>query len=55
MGDALMGNAMVGEKSRLDIARMTVPGDSPIARAIQRRQWEITHSEEVVVTHDSMI
>jgi hypothetical protein len=55
MSDALMGDAMVGEKSWLDIARMTTPGDSPIARAIRRRQWEITHSEEVVVTHDSMI
>jgi hypothetical protein len=56
MGDALMGDATVGgDESWLDIAHMTVSGDSPLAHAIRRRHWEIAHPEETVATHDSMI
>jgi hypothetical protein len=56
MGDALMGDAtVVGDKSWLDIEHMTVSSDSSLAKAIRRRRWEITHPEETVATHDSMI
>jgi hypothetical protein len=56
MNDALLGDATAGgDRTRLDIAHLTVSGDSPLANAIRRRHWEIAHPEETVVTHDSMI
>jgi hypothetical protein len=56
MGEIIMEDAVMFEdKSWLDIVYTTAAGDSPLAHAIRRRQWEIAHPEETVATHDSMI
>jgi hypothetical protein len=55
IGEVLVGGAAAEDTFSPDIISTNAVGDSPLMLALRRRQREISHSEVVVVTHDSMI
>jgi hypothetical protein len=58
MSELFLGEATgVGKKPWQNVLphHLAISGESPLARALQRRRREIDHPEVVVATHDSRI